>query len=197
MRGVCSGKPTSWQVLTIDLVSARLPPEGWTDEVRELFAVYEGEEGRRNGSKYNYTHWFANHPQLATNWMRYNHALSRGALDPVLRELVVLRVAHRYRSDYEWNLHAQIAAPIGIGPEQLEAVKAGPDAPGWSDLERDCLRAADTLCGQHDLPDDLWAALSARLDPKMMMELLFLVGSYTLLAWVLRTVRMPLEDLLG
>ena len=22
-----------------------IPPEGWTDEVRELFAVYEGEEG--------------------------------------------------------------------------------------------------------------------------------------------------------
>lgn len=174
-----------------------IPPEGWTEDVRELFAVYEGEEGRRNGSKYNFTHWFANHPELATNWMRYNHALSRGVLDPFLREIVVLRVSHRYECEYEWNLHVQIAAPLGIGPEQLEAVKAGPDAPLWTDLQRLCLQATEQLCDRHDIDDALWDALSARLDRKQVMELLFLVGSYVLLAWVLRTVRMPLEDLIG
>lgn len=172
-----------------------IPPEGWTDEIRDLFAVYEGEEGRLNGSKYNFTHWFANHPELATNWMRYNHALSRGVLDPVLREIVVLRVAYRFGSDYEWNLHQQISGAMGFGPEHFDAVREGPDAPRWNDLERLCLRAADALCEQHDIGDDLWQALSAQLGPKEMMELLFLVGSYTLLAWVLRTVRMPLEDL--
>lgn len=173
-----------------------IPPEGWTDEVRELFAVYEGEEGRRNGSKYNFTHWFANHPELATNWMRYNHALSRGVLDPVLREIVVLRVSHLYQSEYEWNLHVQISAPLGIGQAQLDAVKAGPDDPLWNELERLCLQATDQLCTQHDIDDETWTALDARLTRKAMMELLFLVGSYTLLAWVLRTVRMPLEDLI-
>jgi hypothetical protein len=29
-----------------------IPPEQWTHDVRKLFAVYEGEEGRNNGSKY-------------------------------------------------------------------------------------------------------------------------------------------------
>ncbi|MDR2856666.1 MAG: carboxymuconolactone decarboxylase family protein [Novosphingobium sp.] len=174
-----------------------IPPQGWTDEVRDLFAVYEGEEGRKNGSKYNFTHWFANHPQLATNWMRYNHALTRGVLDPFLREIVIMRVAWRYRSDYEWNLHVQIAAPLGIGPEHHAAIRQGPDAPLWNDLQRLCLRAADALCVDHDIDDDLWAALAARLTSRELMELMFLAGSYTLLAWVLKTVRMPLEDLMG
>lgn len=174
-----------------------IPPEGWTDEVRELFAVYEGEEGRQNGSKYNFTHWFANHPELATNWMRYNHALTRGSLDPFLREIVIMRVSWRYQSEYEWNLHVQIAAPLGIGPEQLEAIKQGPDAPLWNDVQRLCLRATDALCLNHDIDDELWDTLAAQLDRKQQMELLFLVGSYTLLAWVLKTVRMPLEDLIG
>jgi 4-carboxymuconolactone decarboxylase len=174
-----------------------IPPEGWTDEIRELFAVYEGEEGRQNGSKYNFTHWFANHPELATSWMRYNHTLSRGVLDPKLREIVVLRVAHRYGSDYEWNLHVQISAPLGIGPQQLDAVKQGPEATLWNARERLCLRAADALCQQHDIDDELWNALAAQLNRKEQMELLFLIGSYTLLAWVLKTVRMPLEDLQG
>ncbi len=172
-----------------------IPAEGWTDDIRELFAVYEGEEGRQNGSKYNFTHWFANHPELATNWMRYNHALSHGVLDPKLREIVVLRVAHRYGSGYEWNLHVQLAEPLGIGTRQLEAIKQGPDAPLWSELERLCLAAADALCERHDIDDALWNAISSHLGRKEQMELLFLVGSYTLLAWVLNTVRMPLEDL--
>lgn len=174
-----------------------LPPEEWTDDVRALFAVYEGEEGRINGSKYNFTHWFANHPELATNWMRYNHALSRGTLDPVLREIVVLRVAHRYACEYEWNLHVQISAPLGIGAAHLAAVQAGPDDPLWDDLQRLSLSAVDQMCTAHDIDDATWAALEQRLDRKQQMELLFLIGSYTLLAWVLRTVRMPLEDLIG
>jgi alkylhydroperoxidase family enzyme len=180
--------------------SQRMPslqPEQWTEEVRELFAVYEGEEGRANGSKYNFTAWFANHPRLGTDWMRYNHNLSRGVLDPVLREIVVMRVAHLFGSDYEWNLHVQIAAPLGMGPEQFEAIKEGPDAPLWNELERLCLRAADALCLQHDIDDELWNALAERLNAKELMELMFLVGSYTLLAWVLKAVRMPLEDLKG
>ena len=174
-----------------------IPSDGWTDDVRELFAVYEGEEGRTNGSKYNFTHWFANHPELATNWMRYNHALTRGVLDPKLREIVILRVAHRYRSEYEWNLHVQISASMGIGPGELDAVRQGPDAPLWNKNERLCLQVADSLCLNHDIDDGLWSALAAHFDRKEQMELLFLIGSYTLLAWVLKTVRMPLEDLQG
>jgi 4-carboxymuconolactone decarboxylase len=169
--------------------------EEWTDEVRDVFAVFDGEEGRLNGSKYNFAHWFANHPQLAKNWLVYNRDLSRGVLDPVLRELVVMRVAHLYKSEYEWNLHVQISTHLGIGEAQLEAVKEGPDAQLWSDDQRLCLRVADQLCEKNDIDDELWNALAARFSRKEMMELLFLVGSYTLLAWVLKAVRMPLEDL--
>jgi 4-carboxymuconolactone decarboxylase len=172
-----------------------IPPEGWTDEIRELFAVYEGEEGRKNGSRYNFTHWFANHPELATNWMRYNHALSRGEMDPRLREIVVMRVSHRYQSDYEWNLHVQISAALGFGEAEFSAIKEGPDAALFTDKERICLQATDALIDHHDIDDALWAKIAANLNRKEQMELLFMVGSYTLLAWVLKTVRMPLEDL--
>lgn len=170
-----------------------VPADQWTDDVREVYAVYEGEEGRRNGSKYNFTRWFANHPPLALNWMRYNHALTRGVLDPRLREIVVLRIADRYKSDYEWVQHVKIAAPLGIGPAELEAIRHGPAHPTWSELERNALRAADALCEQHDIDDALWNDLARDLDHKQLMELLFLIGSYTLLAWVMRAVRMPLE----
>lgn len=187
-RGMPARQPGAQRMPSVD-------PAEWTDEVRSFFAMMEGEDAYRNGSKYNFSHWFANHPELATHWLRYNQALTRGELDPVLRELVILRVAHRFGSDYEWNLHAQISAAMGIGPEHLDAVRQGPAAALWNDLERLCLRAADALCQRHDIDDALWQALSARLGRKEVIELLFLIGSYTLLAWVLRAVRMPVEDL--
>jgi alkylhydroperoxidase family enzyme len=170
-----------------------IPREGWTDAVRDVFAIYEGDAAREAGSKFNFIHWFANHPPLAQNWLRYNHALTRGVFDPRLREIVILRVAWRYQSDYEWDQHVHIATPLGIGPAHFDAVKTGPEDPLWSPIESLCLRATDQLCNLHDIDDETWGALAAEFDAPHLMELLFIVGSYALLAWALRTVRMPLE----
>jgi alkylhydroperoxidase family enzyme len=170
-----------------------VPRERWTQAVRDVFAIYEGEAAREAGSRFNIIHWFANHPPLAQNWLRYSHELTRGHFDPRLREIVILRVAWRYQSDYEWLQHVHIAQQLGIGDEHLEAVKMGPEAELWSSLERLCLQAADQLCTIHDVDDETWAALATAFDSPRLMELLFLIGSYTLMAWVFKAVRMPPE----
>lgn len=172
-----------------------IPPEEWTEEIRDFFAVYEGEEGRKNGSKYNFSHWLANHPALGQAWMQFNLKLTLGVFEPRLRELIVLRVAHRFRSDYEWNLHEQISVQYGIGPVQLAAVRAGPEDPLWTADERLCLRATDALCDRNDIDNALWAELADRFNAKELIELLFLIGTYTMLAWALKSVRLPPEDL--
>ena len=61
-----------------------VPREAWTDAVRDVFAVYEGEAAREAGSKFNIIRWFANHPSLAQNWLRFSHDLTRGVFDPRL-----------------------------------------------------------------------------------------------------------------
>jgi alkylhydroperoxidase family enzyme len=174
-----------------------LPKEAWTDDVREVFAIYEGEVGRRNGSRYNFMHWFANHPDLAQDWLRYNHRLTHGVLDPKLREIIVLRVAHHYKSKYEWGQHVLIGKAIGLGSEHFHALTQPQVGTPWNEREGLVLRAADALLVQHDIDDELWERLRARFDRKELMEILFLVGTYTLLAWVLSTVRMPEEHLEG
>ncbi len=168
--------------------------EDWTDEVRDVFAIYEGPQAWENGSKYNFMHWFANHPPLAQGWLKYNHALVRGDFPPALREIVILRVAHRYSSEYEWDQHVLIAGAIGLGTEHFDAVIEGPDATLWSDVQRLCLRAADQLCLNHDIDDETWSALASHFDARQMMELLFLIGSYSMLSWVLRAFRVPTES---
>lgn len=165
-----------------------LPREQWTNEIHDLMAMV-GEPG----ASYNFTHWFVNHPALARNWLVYNRFLADGELPATLREIVILRIAFLNESEFEWVEHVDIGRWVGLGDEHFEAVKEGADASIWSDTERLCLRAADQLSRTNDIDDELWSRLSAALETRQLMELVFVAGTYTLMAWVLRTFRLPLE----
>lgn len=174
----------------------RIPPvrrEEWTNATRDVFAVYEGKEGWENGSKFHLIHMLANHPVLAQGWLSYNKVLTRGHLPAKLRELVILRVARLNGSDYEWSMHVDIGQGVGVGPEHFAALQQGPEATLWSDLERHALRAADQLCTAHDIDEQTWNFLARELDVRQLLELLFLIGSYTMLSWIFAAIRLPLE----
>jgi 4-carboxymuconolactone decarboxylase len=56
------------------------------------------------------------------------------------------------------------------------------------------IRAADQLTAEHELDDRTWSALSERFDEAQMIELCMLVGDYAMIAGVLKSLRVPLED---
>jgi 4-carboxymuconolactone decarboxylase len=173
-----------------------VPREAWTDEIREVFAVYEGEDGRQNGSKFNVIQMFAQHPKLTQAWLTYNRILSTGVLPIRLHELAVLRVLDRNKSDYEWPNHVQIAKrAAGFTDAMIEAVKQGPDAAVWTDLDRRVLRAADQLCDTGDLDQPTWDGLAKDLSHPQILELLFTVGSYTMLSWIFKATRLQPEGM--
>src|SRR5271165_1115467 len=59
-------------------------------------------------------------------WLRYgNSLLRRLELDPLLRELAILQVAHLSGSEYEWSQHVPIAEACGALPQQIAAIEAG------------------------------------------------------------------------
>mgnify|MGYP003387869500 FL=1 len=55
------------------------------------------------------------------------------------------------------------------------------------------MRAADELVRDSTMSDASWAALSARLDQKQMMEVVFLVGCYAVMAMLTKSFGMELE----
>ena len=61
-------------------------------------------------------------------------------------ELLILRVAHNCASDYEWAQHERIALrPRGCAQVEVERVREGAEAAGWSPRQALLLRAADEL----------------------------------------------------
>lgn len=177
---------------------ARIPPlprTEWDDAARDIFAMGEGEEGRRNGSKYNVMSVLANHPALAKSWLNFNQALTRDATVPArLREIAILRVAWRHRSDYEWTQHVMLGRRIGLDDADFDAVRAGVGRAEWSEVERLALNAVDQLVDGAQIEQATWDGLASEFDRRQMMELLFFIGSYVSLALIFNAVGVQLDD---
>jgi len=103
------------------------------------------------------------------------------------RELVVLRVAALRRSDYEWRQHLMLAGDAGITEEEIARIAEGPGAPGWGTLDRAMLNAVDELVNDAMVADGTWEELSGELDREQIMDLVFTVGAYDLLAMAFRS----------
>jgi 4-carboxymuconolactone decarboxylase len=135
--------------------------------------------------------FFAHHPELASRFLSWNRYMNSKAcqLDRQTRERVILRVAIRKRSRYEWAQHVRAARKAGITDEEIAAIATG-TAAGPAGL---LARAVDELTDESALHDDTYQALSELLDERQLISLVFLIGSYSLLSTVFGAFRIELD----
>lgn len=132
------------------------------------------------------------HPRIFWPWLCFAGALlAGGRLTRPQTELVILRVATLNDSDYELVQHRPIARRAGLSRTEVDRVAAGPDADGWTPVQRTLLRAVDALQADEDLDDPTWRELVEALDEQRALEVLLLAGHYRMLATALRTLRVP------
>jgi alkylhydroperoxidase family enzyme len=133
--------------------------------------------------------------RLFRPYMAFAYPLMRGsslALEDT--ELLICRTAMNMGSEYEWHHHSQMAQRAGLTEEEVDRIKEGWQASGWSAKRADLLRAADELHTDHCLSDETWNRLSARLSHTQIAEICLLVGNYVMVAMFLRTMRVQIED---
>lgn len=114
-------------------------------------------------------------------WLELGGALL-GALelDPVLRELAVLQVAHLTGCDYERVQHAAIAVGVGASPAQVGAIAAGrPGDQGFTRLQKEVLSFATAAVRAGRAPARTVTDLAEELGPRQVVELLLVIGYYT------------------
>jgi alkylhydroperoxidase family enzyme len=137
----------------------------------------------------------ANHPPLLRPWLEFGAYLLRSStLEPRLRELVVLRTGWQCRSPYEWGQHVVIGRMVGVLDADLQRLTQGAEAAGWTPAEAAALRATDELIERHSLGDATWAGLTAHFSTQQILDLIFLVGQYQLVAAALNALRVQRDD---
>lgn len=142
----------------------------------------------------------ARHRGLFRAWLRFAARLMPGGVLPRAEtELLILRVAHNCGSAYEWRHHERLGRQAGLTREEIERVREGPMAEGWSGRRRALLEAADELHVDRNLSDAAWAQLREHgLGDVELIELCMLVGHYEMLAMTLNALRVqPDERSLG
>ena len=133
---------------------------------------------------------FAHHLPLGDTFMAFTDVLAsaESTLEPADRELLILRVAWRTRSGYEWNQHHRMGGEVGLTEAQLAAVPGGADASVWTARQRALLRAADEMIDEFGVGQETWDRLAAEFEPAQLFELLFVIGGYLCLAGVLTSL---------
>ncbi|MEE1876524.1 carboxymuconolactone decarboxylase family protein [Altererythrobacter litoralis] len=181
------------------LSAPRIEPvdmERLDEEQAAVLAPFANPDNKVGGGRVlNIFRTLAHAPKALEGFLAWgNYILSRrNSLGPRERELVILRTGWNCRSGYEFAQHTRIGKDCGLTAEEIERIKQGPDAPGWTPLEAAMLRASDELVSNHHVSDETWAALG-ELGDRGRMDLVFTVGQYTQVSMLLNSFGVQLED---
>jgi 4-carboxymuconolactone decarboxylase len=137
----------------------------------------------------------AHYPELAQAYFTLNgHVLMATTLTERDRELLIMRVAAVRKCGYEWAQHLFMARDCGLTDEQIGRIAYGPQAPFWSDFDAAMLSAVDELINDGTVEETTWQTLSAHFDTRQMLDLIFTVGTYDLLARLFNALQMDVDD---
>jgi hydroxypyruvate isomerase len=118
----------------------------------------------------------------------------RTSFDDAEREIAILTVAVALESSFEWFAHEALARAAGVDAEVLASLSAGIDPYGLSSRASVIYRSTKALLSAGDLDDAQFAELRSVVGTDGSVELVTLVGYYTMLALLLRTFRVLTPD---
>lgn len=169
---------------------ARLPQvrdEDFTEETRAFFGQWTG--GIFSNAEQNpVLRTFAHHPALANAFSPLNvHLLSANTLPVKLRQIAIMRLAWITGATYMWSSHLNTSKLCGLTDEFYGPVQRGAQDPYFTEFERVVIRATEDLVRDQKIGDANWQALRAEWDEKQILDFLFTVGCYTMVAGVMRS----------
>jgi 4-carboxymuconolactone decarboxylase len=168
-----------------------LPVEQWDPEISAI----AGNPDAPGSGTLNIFATLANHPKLMKRWLVFgNHVMFKSSLVARDRELLILRTGWNCSSPYEWGQHVVIARATGISDAEIARVAAGPDADGWSTRDATLLRAADELHQSSCVSSQTWQRLSTDYSEQQLLDLVFTVGQYHIVAMALNSCRVERDD---
>ncbi len=164
--------------------------EEMDDEAREFIT-----QASRDGRVLNIYRTLARHPKLLKRWGVFGtHVLYKNSIPARERELVILRTGWLCRSEYEWGQHVLIGKAAGLAEDEIERIKEGPEAAGWTAKDAALLRATDELHGDSFISEATWSALLGHYDTQQLMDLVFTIGQYHVVSMALNTFGVQLDD---
>lgn len=161
-----------------------LPPEKFSDEQKTLVGDW---------SSMNFCRVIVQNPAMYRVFLPYiEQVIAQTTLPPRDREILVLRALAVADDEYETHHHVAIAHNAGMSDVEIEAVQTSGD--GLSSFDSLLMQAVDELMSEQNMSDATWTGLSAQYSESQMIEVVFLVGCYTVMGMLTNTLGIPVED---
>jgi alkylhydroperoxidase family enzyme len=188
------GKEGEGQTKPRPIRIAPVPPDEWGEAFAAVFSGLPASMAPPLGTEINSISIMAHHPKLADAHFAF-YAYFRGGLtlSDRVRELLILRVAWIRGSEYELIRHVKNARLAGVGDDEIARIPNGSTAPGWEAVDAALLRVAEELCDACEVSDAAWSALDEHFSRQQMMDVVFVVGVYTLYCMVMNSFGVELE----
>ena len=114
-------------------------------------------------------------------------------IDPVLREIAIIRTGVLCGSRYEVHQHRRIGKRIGMSQALLDAITEGPDAAIFDPRQRRIMAFTDDVVKNVRASDATFDPLCEALGYKEMQELVITIGYYMLVSRFLETFDVDIE----
>lgn len=113
--------------------------------------------------------------------------LTKGLVEPRLREVMIHRTCALTGAEYEWGVHAMgFGRPLGLTDDHLRStVDGSPNDAIWDAAERVVFRLADTLHATSTIDDELFAELKEHFSDEQIIELCMTAGWYHAISYVI------------
>jgi 4-carboxymuconolactone decarboxylase len=166
-------------------------PEDMTEQQRRVYN--EAVAGRRGRAPAPLLAWLES-PVLADRAQRLGEFVRyETSLPPRLSELAILVTARYWTAQFEWTAHKAEALKAGLDPEIIDDIAnrrpprfKNPDEPVVYDFSFGLNR-------MHAVPDNLYAKAVAMIGLRGVVELVGILGYYTLISMTLNTFEIEPE----
>ena len=109
------------------------------------------------------------------------------------RQIAIMRTAWLCKARYMWSSHLRTSLRRGIEPELFGPLQVGVSDPYFTAFERTVIDATEDLVRDRLVSDGHWQALAAQWSNSQLLDFLFTVGTYVLLAGVMRSTGVERE----
>ena len=120
--------------------------------------------------------------------------LTKQQLDPALREIVILQVAHIEGGEYEWVQHVSIGLAVGVTQGQIDAIQANRfEADCFSDRDRATMKLVEDVVNKVRASEESVRTAAKFLSPREMVEVMLTIGNYMMAARLTETMRVEID----
>jgi len=122
------------------------------------------------------------------------YLLNRTKLDPILREIAIIRVGILSKAKYEVHQHDQIGRQLGMSEPLIQACREGAGSAALDATQRLVMAFTDDVVAHVRASDATYDPLAKVLSAQEMQELVMVIGFYMTVSRFLENFDVEIEE---